>query len=63
MVAFPLLRARRERGLSQAQLAKRAKIGIQTISRIERGHTIPSIETMIALAKALKVSLDTLVER
>ena len=36
-----LLRARKERGLTQAELAKRAGLGLKTITNYERGATYP----------------------
>lgn len=44
-----LLRARRRHGLTQAQLAMRARTSQAAISRIERGLVSPSIATMRTL--------------
>ena len=46
--------ARVERDLTQTQLAKRIKAKQKSISRYETGASLPSIETLVKLAKALK---------
>jgi transcriptional regulator with XRE-family HTH domain len=40
-------------GLSQADLAKRANVGIGALSRYEAGKTTPRIDTIAALVDAL----------
>jgi DNA-binding XRE family transcriptional regulator len=49
-----ILRARRELGLSQAELARRAGIRPETLNRIEQGRNQPSIPTIAKLQRALK---------
>lgn len=57
---LPYLRAWREwRGLSQRELARLAKTGVATISRIENGG-VARFETLGDLAKALKVTREQL---
>ena len=54
----PLLRsARRERGLDQAGLARRAGTTQTYVSRIERGDVSPSVRTMERLLHALGLEL------
>lgn len=48
-------------GISQNELAKRAKIGIATLKRIEGGQG-GSLETLAAVAKALGVEMGDLLE-
>lgn len=48
-------------GWSQEQLATAAGINAETISRYERGVSLPSIEALERLAKALSVDLSELV--
>jgi DNA-binding XRE family transcriptional regulator len=55
-----LQRLRREVGLSQEELAKRAGISRVTIARIETGEQSPRYEALIALAKSLQIPLDRL---
>lgn len=43
-------------GLSQQGLAKRAGVSVSYVSMLERGQRTPPLQTLEALAKALKVS-------
>lgn len=55
-----LHRYREDRGLSQRQLAIEAGLDAIQISRYERGLGLPAADSLAAIAKALKISLDTL---
>ncbi len=55
--------ARSHAGLTQAGLAEAAGVTDETISRIERGAYEPAVSTLVALADALRMSLDALVGR
>jgi transcriptional regulator with XRE-family HTH domain len=59
---FPmrLKQLRSRANLTQAALAARAGIGQRTISHLEQGQTEPVWSTVLALAKALGVTCDTL---
>jgi len=46
--------------ISQFQLAEMAEVAIDTIGNIERADGNPTISTLIMIAKALKVDLNTL---
>lgn len=48
-----LKRARTARGLTQNDLAERVGTEPETISRFERGATLPSLTRLLALAEAL----------
>lgn len=48
---------RRERGLTQSQLARRLRIRADTLSRIERGQHAASLQTLERIAAALEVSM------
>ena len=51
----------RERaGLTQADLAERVGVGTAFISRVERGQKRMRLETLMAVADALNVSVDLL---
>ncbi|AUJ25919.1 helix-turn-helix transcriptional regulator [Virgibacillus dokdonensis] len=52
--------ARVEKGLTQAQLAKRVHATRQTIGLIEKSKYNPSLNLCIAIAKELGKSLDDL---
>ena len=57
-----LQRLRRQRGLSQAALARKIDGHVMTISRLERGASTPSIRLLQRLAKALGVPVSRLLE-
>lgn len=52
---------RKSQGLSQQDLADKARVDRGTISRLENFRQSPSLETATTLADALGVSLDELV--
>ena len=54
---------RKAAGLTQAELAERADLAFETISRIESGREPPSLRTAISLADALGLPLDVVVGR
>ncbi len=54
---------RKAAGLTQAELAERADLAFETISRIESGREPPSLRTAISLADALSLPLDVVVGR
>lgn len=58
--AFPenLVRLRKQRGLSQAELAVNVGIAQPNISDYERGNVRPSMEIFVGLVRALDVSAD-----
>jgi DNA-binding XRE family transcriptional regulator len=51
-----ILRARRQLGLSQAELARRAGIRPETLNRIEQGRNKPSVPTIAKLDRALRAA-------
>lgn len=51
-------RARKERGLTQKQLADMAGVGVNTVNFIETGRTQGRIDTIEMLARALCMSID-----
>lgn len=53
---------RKNRDLSQEELAERADMSSKYISRIEMGQSFPSIETLAKLAGALNVELKDFFE-
>lgn len=60
MDGFPLLRLRRQAGLTQFQLAVKAGVSDKCIARIERGQSNPTVETVKRLAAALGVPMSAL---
>ena len=53
-LARNILRARRKLGLTQAELARRAGIRVQTLNRIEEAKNPPAVATVDKIDKALK---------
>lgn len=59
MDASALLKeARRGAGLSQRELARRARVAQPAVSRIERGHLSPRLDTLDRLLRACGAALD-----
>ncbi len=57
-----LARERKKAGLSQEELAERLHLTRQTISKWETGASLPDVEGLRALCRALGVSADRLLE-
>ncbi len=51
---------RKVAGLTQAGLAERCGVATETISRIERGAAVPSIQRLVVIASILEVELPVL---
>lgn len=61
--AAKILGKRKEKDLTQAEVARRSKLSIPTISSIENGHKkYVTPDTMEALAGALRCDLADLLE-
>lgn len=58
----PLTIARAERGMTQAEVARRAKIRVATVNEIENGKKRPHASTLGKIAKVLRVSLPKLLD-
>lgn len=58
--AEKLVRLRKEKGLSQLQLAEEINVSRQAISRWEVGLAVPSREKLRALSELYNVSVDYL---
>ena len=59
-IANRLVKLRKEKGLSQEQLAEALGISRQAVSKWERAESSPDTDNLICLAKLYKVSLDEL---
>jgi len=55
--------ARTRLGVSQADAAERIGISTEFYARIERGNTLPSTPTLVAIANGLGVGADVLLGR
>ncbi|UTI62632.1 helix-turn-helix domain-containing protein [Paraconexibacter antarcticus] len=56
----PLAAARKDRGLTQFELAIRAQVQPATISRIERGCHLPRVDTGLRIAAAVETPVRDL---
>lgn len=61
-IANRLLQLRKERGLSQEELADQLGISRQAVSKWERAEASPDTDNLICLAKLYNVSLDYLLK-
>ena len=52
--------ARRERDMTQAQVAEAIAVSNEFYARLERGKALPSAATLLALVKVLRVTADSL---
>lgn len=57
-IARALIKARLEKGLTQAEIAKRMNTKQSVISRVENARTMPSLAFLKRLAQVLDVSLQ-----
>lgn len=62
MLKENIKRIRESNHISQRELARKINMSGQMISKIERGETTPSIETLNKIAKALGVTPNTLLK-
>lgn len=53
---------RKQKNLTQAQLAKRSGTSLMTVGRLERGEYFPRLENASKIANALGVSIEDIVE-
>ena len=51
-------RTRKERGMTQEELAEKINIASNSISRIERGMLIPALPTLVDICNALEIGAD-----
>lgn len=49
-------------GLTQAEIAQRLGVTMNTISNYEKGHTTPTMEVVVKLAHILGVTTDQLLD-
>ncbi len=63
IVAQNLRRLRQDRGLSQEELAGQAELNRNYVGMIEREENAPTVDTLEALAKVLKVAPEELLKR
>ena len=59
-VGSSIARLRRERGMTQAELAERINYSDKAVSKWERGESLPDVLTLLNLAQQLGTDLNTL---
>lgn len=59
--AEKLSKIRKEKGLTQQEMAQKAGVGIAQIRRYEKGRSSPTLEVIKNIAKTLGVSADELI--
>ena len=57
LIVKDYIRLRKEKGLTQQDIADRSGIARSNISRLEKGGTTPSLEVLDRIAKALNMEL------
>lgn len=62
MTGATIKRLRLEKGLTQEQLATIAQLSQPTLSQYESGRVTPSLQAAKRIARALGVSLDSLID-
>jgi transcriptional regulator with XRE-family HTH domain len=60
LIGSQIARIRKEREITQAELAEMIDVTVETISRLERGISIPSLKTLENISSALHVPLKDL---
>ena len=61
-VALRISATRKAKGLTQEDLAAKANISSTHVGVIERGIKVPNLDTFVAIANALDVSADELLQ-
>jgi transcriptional regulator with XRE-family HTH domain len=61
-IGAQIARIRKEREITQEQLAESVNVATETISRLERGVSIPSLKTLEKISWALHSSLRELLD-
>ena len=63
IVSQNLIRLRKEKNLTQAELAKRINYSDKAISRWETGEVLPDLETIYALSEIFEVPVSSITEK
>lgn len=63
IISYNIKKYRTEKNLSQEELAKLMNISRQSISKWERGESMPSIDNLLVLSDLLSLPLDSLIKR
>ena len=59
-IGSTIKKIRREREMTQEQLAEAAEISVAFVGHIERGTRVPSVKTLYAICQALHKTMDSM---
>jgi transcriptional regulator with XRE-family HTH domain len=62
MIAEKIKQIRTQKGFSQEELAEKTNLSLRTIQRVENGKSDPRGNTIIRIAEALNVNIDTFID-
>lgn len=62
MIAEKIKQIRTQKGFSQEELAEKTNLSLRTIQRVENGKSNPHGNTIIRIADALNVTIDTFID-
>jgi len=62
LIGLRIKELRKSRKMSQEKLAELTKINYRTVLRIENGHTIPTLETLMKISQNLNCTITDLLE-
>lgn len=63
IITFSVERLRKEKGLTQVELAAKLGVSQGAVSMIERGDRMPSMKMLLKLSKVLGVSIEDLIQK
>jgi len=58
LIGLRIAEKRKERKITQEELAELVKVSTETVSRLERGVSIPSLKTLEKVSRALNIPLN-----
>src|SRR5262245_27349728 len=63
LIGLRVQAARKRKGLTQEQLAEKIDRTVESVSNVERARTLPTLDTLIRIAKALDLPLTEFFDR
>ena len=63
IITFSVERLRKEKGLTQVELASLLGVSQGAVSMIERGDRMPSMKVLLKLSEVLGVSIEELIQK
>ncbi len=62
LIATRIKAIRQAKGMTQEELAEAIDRTVETISNLERGKSLPSVQTLMIIANALDITISELLE-